>query len=48
MSFIVQAPGVVDDVAYKLGCFGDMHVIVYVDTLPHAELITRPWSSPVS
>jgi hypothetical protein len=33
---------------YKLGCFGDVHVLNYVDACPHLKLKTRPRFSPVS
>ncbi len=33
---------------YKLGCFGYVHVLNYVDAHPHLKLKTRPRFSPVS
>jgi hypothetical protein len=33
---------------YKLGCFDDMRVVIYMDARPHLELKTQPRFSPVS
>ncbi len=33
---------------YKLDCFNDVHVLIYVDAHPHFYLKTQPRFSPVS
>ncbi len=33
---------------YKLGCFNDVHVLIYVYACPYLQLKTRPRLSPVS
>jgi hypothetical protein len=33
---------------YKLGCFDDVHILIYVDSRPHLWLKTRPRFSPVN
>jgi hypothetical protein len=33
---------------FKLGCFDDVHVLIYADARPHLQLKTRPRFSPVS
>jgi len=47
-AFKGREPKTCSGLSSKLGCFDDVHVLIFVDARPHLQLKTQPRISPVS